>query len=82
MKAKGLDQFKRGLLTLIVLKVISEGKSYGYEMMKRIDELSYGVFEMKAGTLYPILYRLEDEQLIKSEWQHPEKNKEVKSITI
>ena len=41
-----------------------------------MKEKSQGLFEMKEGTLYPILYRLEDDELVKSEWSEP-KDKEV-----
>ena len=50
MKAKGLDQFKRGLLTPIVLRLFQKVSLMAWND-ERIDELSYGVFEMKAGTL-------------------------------
>ena len=41
-----------------------------------MKELSQGMFEMREGTLYPILYRLEDDGLVKSEWSEQE-DKEI-----
>lgn len=73
-----LNQLKKGVLKLVVLKVISAHKTYGYELITRIDEESNGLFKMKEGTLYPILYRLEDEKLIKSKWQNPARKQKAK----
>lgn len=78
MDIKKMNQLKKGVLSIIVLKVVSEGISYGYEIMKNIDNVSDGIFDMKPGTLYPILYRLEDEKLIKSHWKAPEERQRGK----
>ena len=64
-------QLKRGVLEIVVLKLISQGRTYGYELISRLDQESGGLFKLKEGTLYPILYRLEDDSLIKSEWSIP-----------
>lgn len=65
-------QLKRGLLEIIVLKLLSQGRAYGYQLLQRLDQESGGLFRIKEGTLYPILYRLEDDGLIVSEWSVPE----------
>ena len=65
-------QLKRGVLEIIVLKMISMGQTYGYELISRLDRESGGLFLLKEGTLYPILYRLEEEGLIESRWSTPE----------
>ncbi len=61
-------QLKRGVLEMIVLSTVCREASYGYEIIKRLNQTSLGVFAVKEGTLYPILYRLEDEGLIRSRW--------------
>lgn len=65
-------QLKRGLLEIIVLKLLSQGRAYGYQLLQRLDQENGGLFRIKEGTLYPILYRLEDDGLIVSEWSVPE----------
>lgn len=65
-------QLKRGLLEIIVLKLLSQGRAYGCQLLQRLDQESGGLFRIKEGTLYPILYRLEDDGLIVSEWSVPE----------
>ena len=64
-----LQQLKKGVLELLVLKLICASPSYGYELLSRLREKSEDFFCLKEGTLYPILYRLEDGGLIESGWQ-------------
>lgn len=82
MKDQELNQLKKGILKIIVLKLISEDKTYGYELIAKIDRESQGLFKMKEGTLYPILYKLEDEGLIQSEWQNPEGKQKAKKYYV
>lgn len=52
--------FRRGAAMLCVLALLSKKECYGYELCLRINDLSKGGFTMAEGTLYPILYRMED----------------------
>lgn len=52
--------------TPLVLAVLRHGDSYGYEIIRRIRELSGGELEWKEGMLYPLLHRLADQGLIES----------------
>ncbi len=45
--------------TPLVLSILSEGESYGYAIIKRVDELSGGELQWTDGMLYPVLHRLE-----------------------
>ncbi len=69
-------QLKRGVLEIIVLKMISIQPTYGYQLLSDMDLQSGGLFKIKEGTLYPILYRLEDDGMIQSHWSIP-KDKDV-----
>ncbi|WP_072986374.1 PadR family transcriptional regulator [Clostridium cavendishii] len=60
------NQLKKGILSIIVLKLIAERDMYGYEIIQLLDKNSDGYYKLKEGTLYPILYRLEDNELIES----------------
>ncbi len=66
------DHFRRdllrGSLDLMVLSVLVDGSKYGYLIQKHIREASQGRVDLQAGTLYPILHRLEAEQRIQSHW--------------
>lgn len=62
------QQLKKGVLELLVLKLICREATYGYELLTQLKERSGGMFHLKEGTLYPILYRLEDEGMITASW--------------
>ena len=55
--------------TPIVLAILSEGDSYGYAIIKRVQELSGGHMEWTDGMLYPVLHRLERLGLVKARWE-------------
>lgn len=76
MNPKYEQQMKKGVLEMLVLKLLSEKEKYGYQLISELKEKSDGMFLLKEGTLYPILYRLEDEELVVSRWSEP-KGKEV-----
>lgn len=72
MDDRFLQQLKKGVLEMLVLETICKGSTYGYELMTGLKARSNGMFALKEGTLYPILYRLEDEELIQSSWSQGE----------
>ena len=53
----------------LILSILSEGKSYGYEIIQRVKQLSEGQIEWKEGMLYPVLHRLEEKGVIDSQWR-------------
>lgn len=62
------QQLKKGVLEMLVLALICQQPSYGYKLLSQLSDGSQGRFQLKEGTLYPILYRLEDEGLICASW--------------
>jgi PadR family transcriptional regulator PadR len=59
----------RGSLDLMVLSILADGSLYGYLLQKRIRQASEDQVRLQAGTLYPILHRLEAAGLITSRWE-------------
>ncbi|MBD3904692.1 PadR family transcriptional regulator [Chryseobacterium sp. Ch-15] len=60
----------KGTLQNIILKLLSkEVKMYGYQITQRAKELTEGELEMTEGALYPLLHKLEADEIIKSEVQ-------------
>ena len=57
-----------GTVEMLVLEVLSDGESYGYEIAHTVLSRSVGVFELKEGSLYPALHKLEREKLLTSLW--------------
>jgi len=55
--------------TPLVLAILAEGDSYGYAILKRVQELSGGRMEWTDGMLYPVLHRLERLGHIQARWQ-------------
>lgn len=57
-----------GTVDLLILEVVSGGPTYGYEISQQVIERSRGYFQLKEGSLYPALHRLERQSLLASEW--------------
>lgn len=55
--------------TPMVLGILSEGESYGYAILRRINDLSGGELDWTEGLLYPLLHRLERLGHVESSWQ-------------
>ncbi|MBC8081466.1 MAG: PadR family transcriptional regulator [Gorillibacterium sp.] len=68
------SQLKKGVLEILVLHLLSDSDMYGYQLISELDGRSNGFFKMKEGTLYPVLYRLEDAGYIMNYWE-PESEK-------
>ena len=62
MDDRFMQQLKKGVLELLVLESICKGPTYGYALLTELKANTSGFFTLKEGTLYPILYRLEDEE--------------------
>ena len=58
--------------TPLVLSILSDGESYGYAIIKRVDELSGGELQWTDGMLYPVLHRLERNGYVKASWGRSE----------
>ncbi len=58
----------RGYTDAIILRQLSQGDSYGYQINKNVSALSAGAFEMKEATLYTAFRRLETAGFIRSYW--------------
>jgi len=68
----------QGTLDLLILKSLSAGANHGYGIATRIHQLSDDVLKVEEGSLYPALYRMEEQGLIDSEWSVTENNRKAK----
>ena len=59
-------QLRKGVIELCILALIAQKDMYGYEMIEALREKSQNVFELKAGTLYPLLHGLEEKNFVTS----------------
>lgn len=55
-----------GSMAMMILRLLSEKDMYGYEMIDTLRQRSQNVFELKAGTLYPLLHNLEEKYFLTS----------------
>ncbi len=77
-------EIKRGAAELAILAVLSQGPSYGYEVVKRLRQHAGEFLALEQGTVYPLLRRLEGKRgLLNSEWNYddPTRPKKYYSIT-
>ena len=61
-------ELKRGSIQLCLLALLNQGSKYGLQIISELKEMSNGFFDLKEGTLYPALRRLEERGYLKSEW--------------
>jgi PadR family transcriptional regulator PadR len=58
----------RGQLDLLLLTAVAAGAAHGYRIIERVRERSGGAFDLREGTVYPALHRLERHGLLESRW--------------
>lgn len=67
---------------LLILSLLQTKDMYGYEMIEALRLRSENIFNLKEGTLYPLLHRLEKENFLKSYTQLTEENRQRKYYKI
>jgi len=67
---------------MLVLKVLAAGAQHGYAIATRLERLSAEVLRVEEGSLYPALYRLEDQGWISSEWGISPEGRRAKTYTL
>ncbi|MBI2434010.1 MAG: helix-turn-helix transcriptional regulator [Candidatus Hydrogenedentes bacterium] len=68
--------------SLLVLGVLANEPSYGYQIVKRVNAAADGIFEWQEGTIYPILHKLEKEKLVRAQWQEADTGRQRKYYYI
>jgi PadR family transcriptional regulator len=71
-------QILPGNLDLLILKAVSLGPLYGYGILLRIEQISQGALLIEQGALYPALFRLVRQGLLKAQWGTSENNRRTK----
>lgn len=74
------QQLKKGVLEMLVLSLVCEKPTYGYELLTQLKNRSGGSLVLKEGTLYPILYRLEDDGFVLAKWSQEQGRMAPKKI--
>ncbi|MFQ6128997.1 MAG: PadR family transcriptional regulator [Thermoplasmata archaeon] len=68
-----VSELKKGSVQLCLLALLRDERKYGFQIVKELRELSEGFFDLKEGTLYPALRRLEKKGYLLSEWVERER---------
>src|SRR2546428_10878558 len=68
-RGMGAQSDPRGQLDLLLLSAVSSGPAHGYRVIERLREQSEGAFDLREGTVYPALHRLERGGLLESRWE-------------
>ena len=63
-KEKTQNSFQRGVMSLLILSLLEKGDMYGYQIMQTISESSSGRIVTQEGSLYPVLYKLQEQGMI------------------
>ncbi len=68
----------RGTLDMLILKTLTLEPMHGLGISRRIEQITDGVFQVQAGTLFPALHRLEQEGWIQGAWGASENGRRAK----
>jgi transcriptional regulator len=72
----------QGTLDMLILKTAAPRPIHGYAIVQRIQQISKDALEIRQGSLYPALYRLEKRGWLKSEWKTTEAGREARYYSI
>jgi PadR family transcriptional regulator PadR len=68
----------QGTLDLLILKAVTLGTNHGLGIARRIEQITQGTFQVKPGSLFPALHRLEEHGFLQAEWGESENNRRAK----
>lgn len=72
----------KGTLDLLILRALDLQPMHGLAIADRISQVTEGAFQVKAGSLFPALHRLEQQRWIEGEWQESPEGRRVRSYTL
>lgn len=72
----------KGTLDIIILRMLDLRPMHGSAIADRITQVTQGAFQVKAGSLFPALHRLEQEGWIEGEWRESAEGRRVRSYTL
>jgi PadR family transcriptional regulator, regulatory protein PadR len=68
----------QGTLDLMILTIVAREAMHGYGISQKLTELSRDTFQVNPGSLFPALYRLEQDGKLKAEWRASDNNRNAK----
>ncbi len=67
-----------GNVEALLLAILASGPSYGYAIVKDLNERAEGILKLGEGTIYPVLHRMEDKKMITAKWRLAENGRQRK----
>ena len=74
----GQTNLLQGTLDLLILKALMSGELHGLGVSRRVEQITRGTFQVKPGSLFPALHRLEEAGWLNSFWGESENNRRAK----
>jgi PadR family transcriptional regulator PadR len=71
-------ELMRGTLDLMILKTLALEEMHGLGVSRRIEQVTKGTFQVKPGSLFPALHRMEEQGWVASTWGESENNRRAK----
>jgi len=72
----------QGTLDLLILRTLASGDMHGWGIAQRLQQISQDVLQVNQGSLYPALYRLEQQGWIAASWGDSQNNRRAKFYTL
>lgn len=72
----------QGTLDLLILKTIALEPKHGWAIAKRIEQISNDVLQVQQGSLYPALYRLEQQGLVRTKWAEADSGRKARFYSL
>jgi transcriptional regulator len=72
------ENLLQGTLDLLILKALASGELHGLGIAHRIEQISRGTFQVKPGSLFPALHRMEEAGWLASSWGESDNNRRAK----
>lgn len=77
-EAAGQTNLLQGTLDLLILKALTLGELHGLGVARRIEQITRGTFQVKPGSLFPALHRMEESGWLSSSWGESENKRRAK----
>lgn len=75
-------EFLSGTITVLILGLLAERPMYGYEILQEAGRRSAREFQLKEGSLYPALHKMQRDGFLKSAWKHHESGRQRKYYAL
>jgi len=76
--SKSKTDLLRGTLDLLILRTVTLGPNHGLGIARRIGQITQGAFDVRPGSLFPALHRLEEKGWLSSHWAGSENNRKAR----